>query len=293
MTTESARHQIAVLGLGRMGRAMVARLVDRGWDVTTWTRSGTSLPGVTAADDPAAAAQAPIVLLSLFDGPACTDVLERCAAGLGSGTVVVNTSTVGPDEAESLAATVRATGAGYVHAPVLGSTGPARNGALQVLAGPDGHTGHTGEVRADVGALLADLGDVLHLDGPRAAAAAKLVANGVLARALLDVGDARRTAADAGLGERAALDVLQRTAFGGLVGTKRPRLETGDVDDADFTVAALAKDVTLLAEVSPVAASLRERVAQALESGRVGADDDVAALAAVPEGDAAGGSQAR
>src|SRR6187399_2060900 len=105
---------VAVLGLGRMGAAMAARLADH-HRVRTWTRSAGGSPAV-AVDD------AEVVLLCLYDGPACRDVLAAVLPALSAGTTVVNTTTVGPDEASALADLVTATGATYLHAPVMGST---------------------------------------------------------------------------------------------------------------------------------------------------------------------------
>lgn len=42
----SAR-EIAVLGLGRMGAAIAARLLSLGWEVTGWTRSGRAVDTFT------------------------------------------------------------------------------------------------------------------------------------------------------------------------------------------------------------------------------------------------------
>jgi 3-hydroxyisobutyrate dehydrogenase-like beta-hydroxyacid dehydrogenase len=255
-----------------MGTAFTERLLQCGWPVTTWTRSGCTLAGATAAESPAAVAAAPLVLMCLFDAAACHSVLDRCAGALGNGTVLVNTSTVGPDDADELDARVRATGADYVHAPVIGSTGAAGTGAVRLLVGA------AGDPRADVDDLLADLGTVHLLETPRTAAAAKLMANGALGGGLLTIGHVRRAAAEAGLDPTIALDVLAHSALGGLVGRMRPRLEGPGGDDAAFTVAALAKDLTLLAEAAPAAAVLHRRVAAALAADLVRPDDDVSAL---------------
>lgn len=220
---------ITLLGRGRMGAAMAARLAGTGHAVTTWSRSdhaGTAAEAVAGAD---------LVLLCLYDGAACRAVLDEVRPALPPGAVVVNTATVGPDEATALAALVP----GTVHAPVLGSTGPAAAGTLTLLVG--------GTPSAAVAAVLADLGTVLDCGTPAGAAAAKLVANGVLADALLAVRAARSRAATLGLDPALTLDVLERTTLGGLVRAKRDRLDDDRFDDADFTARALAKDVTLLA----------------------------------------------
>ncbi|WP_436698554.1 NAD(P)-binding domain-containing protein [Nocardioides sp. BYT-33-1] len=244
---------IALLGLGRMGAAMASRLSDRGHTVVTWTRSGRTVASAAgAATATEAVARADLVLLCLFDGPACAAVIDEVADALRPTAVVVNTATVGPEEARALAERVAKSGAGYVHAPVLGSTAAAASGALTVLAGgapwPDPALADTvlaDTVLADT--VLADLGDVLPCGDVASAAAAKLVANGVLAGALLTIRDSLARAGRLGLDPVLTLDLLERTTLGRLVAAKRDRLATGDLTDADFTASALAKDVALLA----------------------------------------------
>ena len=118
---------VAVLGLGRMGSAMAARLAED-HDVRTWTRSGGGSPADVVAG-------AEVVLLCLYDGPACRDVLAAGLPAMAAGATVVNTTTVGPDEAAGLDVLVTAAGAAYLHAPVMGSTPAVAGGRLTILAG--------------------------------------------------------------------------------------------------------------------------------------------------------------
>src|SRR2546423_1073145 len=77
-------------GIGKMGAAMVERLLDQGHRVTVWNRSPGKLAplearGAVAAASPAAVAAAnDIVLTSLFDERAVADVFEG-TGGLLSG----------------------------------------------------------------------------------------------------------------------------------------------------------------------------------------------------------------
>ncbi|MBO3749160.1 nuclear transport factor 2 family protein [Streptosporangiaceae bacterium NEAU-GS5] len=261
----SSERSVTVLGLGRMGGAMARRLTEEGWAVTGWTRSGRSVPGVETAADPAAAVKGGgTVVLSLFDGPACAEVLAAC--GDMSGTLVINTSTVSPAEAATLAEAARAD---YVHAPVLGSVPAVTAGTLTILAG--GPAEAVGRARPPLSAL----GDVLHVGEAADAAALKLVSNGALASVLLGVRDARRHAAELGQDPARTLDVLERGALGGLVRAKRAVLD-GAAAHAEFTIRALAKDVALLAAGSPSAAPVSRRVHQSLATARP--DDDIAVV---------------
>lgn len=257
---------VTVLGLGRMGTALAARLADRDHTVTTWTRSG----GGTATTAAEAVASAEAVLLCLYDAAACRAVVAALTGALPHDAVVVNTATIGPEEAAELAATV---GARYLHAPVMGSTAAAAAGGLTVLAG-------TTTLDGPAAAVLADLGTPVPCGSPARAAAAKLVANGVLAGALLTLRDSRTRARELGLDAGLTWDVLERTSLGGLVRAKRDRLARGDLAGADFTAGALEKDVRLLAGHAPSAAGLVAEMARV----PLAPDDDIAGLAAPPHG---------
>ncbi|MFI0720874.1 nuclear transport factor 2 family protein [Streptomyces sp. NPDC021224] len=269
-------HTVAVLGLGRMGGAAAARLAAEGHRVTGWTRSGRSVPGVTAAATPAAAvADADTVLLALFDGGACHQVLDAIRGALRPGAVVVNTATVAPAEAADLA---RRTGPAYVHAPFLGSVPAAASGTLRILA--------AGEPDALLRArpVLDALGTVHPAAGAGAAAALKLVANAGLAGAVLALGACLRQGDALGLPRTEVLDVLEMGQLGGLTARKRAFLDGGPAPaTADFTLAALVKDMDLLAAASgaPLPA------ATALAAAPAAPEADIAAAAAAPAPDEA------
>lgn len=263
--------RVSVLGLGRMGAAMAVRLAGQGHDVVGWSRSGRTISGVrTARTASEALAAADVVLLSLFDGDACQQVIAQVQGQLSVGTVVVNTSTIAPEEAAALATTITATGASYLHAPVIGSVPKVETGTLTILGGSD--------YDGTVASVLADLGTVLPCEGPESAASAKLVANGALASSLLAIRDSRARATELDIDAALAWTVLESTPLGGLVGSKRSRLDGGVFGQADFTVGALAKDLALLAGRAPSAVPVHREVAAALEDGAVKPDDDIAAL---------------
>lgn len=269
----TAPHTIAVLGLGRMGSAIATRLAEHDWDVVGWTRSGRTGGAVETTGDPnEAVAKADIVLLALFDGEACQQVVERVHGSLRTDTLVLNTSTVAPAEAARLA---RRFGSSYVHAPVLGSVPAATAGALQILAAADQ------DALDRVRPVLEALGTVRRVDDVATAAALKLVANSSLAGAVLALRDSLRQADALGLPRAQVLDVLELGQLGGLVVRKRAFLTgqpTAVTARADFTIGALAKDMALLAAAShtplPSAADLAATPADP--------EADIAVAATVP-----------
>jgi len=194
----TASTHVTVLGAGRMGAAMALRLADH-HPVVTWSRSGRTVRGIDAAPTPAAAVKdADVVVLALFDGPACRAVLSHCLEEVPDGAVIVNTATVAPDEAADLARLVTHAGRRYLHAPVMGSVPAVEAGRLTVLGG-----GPVDEVARPV---LSHLGTILETDGPAEAAALKLVAIGVLGDALLGLRAALGRGEQAGLDRASTLD---------------------------------------------------------------------------------------
>ncbi|MEU2155618.1 nuclear transport factor 2 family protein [Streptomyces sp. NPDC019396] len=234
---------IAVLGLGRMGTAFATRLSAQGWDVVGWTRSGHSSDGVTTTGDPKdAVAKADLVLLALFDGPACREVLDDVRDSLRTDAIVLNTSTIAPAEASELA---REFGPSYVHAPVVGSVPVVAAGTLSILAAAE--QGTLDRARP----VLEALGTVRRVDDAAAAAALKLVANSSLAGAVLALRESLRQADALGLPRAQVLDVLELGQLGGLVARKRAFLaDQPAAAAAEFTIGALAKDMALLAAAS-------------------------------------------
>jgi 3-hydroxyisobutyrate dehydrogenase-like beta-hydroxyacid dehydrogenase len=260
----------AVLGLGRMGTAVAQRLADHlapDHDLRTWTRSagGHASPAdvVRGAD---------VVMLCLYDAQACRDVLATCLSSVPDTAVVVNTTTVGPDEAAELEALVAAAGPAYLHAPVMGSTPAVARGGLVVLAG--------GKPPAAAEAVLAHLGEVVVLSDAAEAAALKLVANGVLGDSLVALRRAVARGDALGLPRDAVLDVLGRTVLARFVdGVRRAPGSEGGSRPTTFAAAALAKDLSLLAAAAGTRSDASSAVDLLVADGAVGADDDVAVLA--------------
>lgn len=261
-----------------MGSAVALHLSAKGWRVRAWTRSERPLESVDAASDPAAAVEgAPYVVLALFDGPACREVLHRCLDALGPANLVLNLSTVSPAEAIEFDGLVTRTGAAYVHAPVLGSVNAAASGRLTVLAGSRHDS-------TRVEPLLAALGTPVWVGDSATAAKAKLLANGTLGVVLFAVQEALTNADELGLPRDQALDLLEESVLAPIVGAKRPRLSDGDMTRADFTVSALLKDLALLGDLTTYGKLLSDRVAGRVRARQIAGDSDIAALAlpAVP-----------
>jgi 3-hydroxyisobutyrate dehydrogenase len=140
----AGQEPVAVLGTGGMGAPIARNLLAAGFPVTVWNRTGSRAAalvedGATLALSPlAAAADAGVVLTMLTDGEATAETIDGSASGLEPGSIWIQMGTVGVDWTERLAERAAAHEIAFVDAPVSGSTGPAQEGELVVLAsGPE------------------------------------------------------------------------------------------------------------------------------------------------------------
>ena len=134
---------VAVVGTGRMGAAMVGRLVAAGHGVVAWNRdlAKAKVLGVPVAATPReAAATADVVVLSLADDAALEAVYhgaDGLVAGLAVESVVVETSTVDPQTVRTLGRAVADAGAFLLDAPVSGSVPVVERGQVTLMVGGD------------------------------------------------------------------------------------------------------------------------------------------------------------
>ena len=136
--------RVGVAGLGRMGSAIAARLIEVGHEVAVWNRSGDKVKPLTAAGAKAAASpselatQVEAIVTILTNRDAIAAVYEGPAgllAGTVKGKLIVEMSTVQPETEVALAEKARAKGAVFVECPVGGTVGPACEGKLLGVAG--------------------------------------------------------------------------------------------------------------------------------------------------------------
>jgi 3-hydroxyisobutyrate dehydrogenase len=138
--------RIGVAGLGAMGSAIAARLMEVGHQVTVWNRTAAKTKpaaeaGATVVENPAAVAAASEAVITILTDGAAIEAVYHGPAGLLSGDVTgklfIEMSTVPPSVETTLAPKVRAKGAAFVECPVGGSTAPARQGKLLGLMGAE------------------------------------------------------------------------------------------------------------------------------------------------------------
>lgn len=234
-----------------MGTAFARRLIETGHDVRIWNRGADRLKdavgaGAVACDLPGLA-ECPVILFALADGAASISVMERiCAAG-GAGRLIIEMSTLRPEDAETLARLAAASGADFVHCPVGGTVAPALKGQLLGMAGGDA-------AAVDRAApVLAQLcRRVEYVGAPAAAALMKLALNLPLAVYWHTLGESLRLLRGAGIDPDLVISLMADSSAGPTVLKNRASVVVETLRGADlagtFDLAGLAKDLRLAVE---------------------------------------------
>lgn len=136
--------KIGLVGLGRMGRAIHARLIEQGCELTAWDRDGKAAKaaaGVRLAANPRAVAESADVMISIITEDNGIRKVFRGDDGFlkadVKGKLFIEMSTLQPMTARELAPQVEAAGARLIESPVLGTIPTARAGKLHALVGGD------------------------------------------------------------------------------------------------------------------------------------------------------------
>ena len=274
--------RVAVLGTGIMGGPIARRLADAGHDVRAWNRTPERAEGLgaEAAATPAeAVADAELLVTMLADGPTVDAVMREAAPAAVPGAVWAQTSTVGAEWTQRLAALAAEAGLVYVDAPVLGTRAPAEQGQLVVLlAGPEDARATCAAVLPAIARKLVSLGDEVG-----SASALKLVLNHWILNSLENLAETVAFAQALGVEPERFLESI---AGGGMdmpyAHMKTEAILSGKLDEPSFTLRLAAKDVELILDAASSAgvdlalarASLA-RMSRAIELGH--GDEDMAA----------------
>ncbi|MBB4153392.1 3-hydroxyisobutyrate dehydrogenase-like beta-hydroxyacid dehydrogenase [Sphingomonas jinjuensis] len=204
--------KVGFIGLGNMGAAMAANLVEAGHDVTVWNRSPDKADalvetGATLAQYPADAAQGDVVMTMLADDAAVEAVVFGEHGIAGAPAIHVSHSTISIALAERLAAT---SGGGFVSAPVFGRPPAAEAGQLFVIAAGDSALVDACQPLFDaIGQRTFRIGDTAP-----AANLVKLSGNFMIMAAVEAMAEAMTLAEKGGVDRKLLLEVLTGTLFG-------------------------------------------------------------------------------
>ena len=136
--------KIGFIGLGIMGAPMAGHLLAGGHEVvssihTTPAAKELLDTGLTIVDNAKAVAQAAeIIIVMVPDTPQVEAVLfgtNGVAEGLSTGKLVIDMSSISPIETKVFAERIKATGCGYLDAPVSGGEVGAKAASLTIMVG--------------------------------------------------------------------------------------------------------------------------------------------------------------
>lgn len=274
---------IAIVGTGRMGTAYAKRLIEAGYDVTVWNRtqsrtSAAAEAGAKVAADLATVAAAGTILVSLTDAAAVeAATAELIRAGI-SGKLIVDLSTLLPEETRGIAEQVTAAGAEFVDCPVGGTVGPALKGQLLGMAGG------TESAFARAKPVLEQLcRRVEHLGPAGTGAQMKLAVNLPLAIYWKTLAEALTLLEGSGIATSTAVSLISDSSAGPTVLKNRAQVVIDTLNGTDqpgtFDIAGLAKDLDLALRQAaltgrpmPLSAEARKSYSEALAAGLGGFD---------------------
>ncbi|MFI5682089.1 NAD(P)-dependent oxidoreductase [Streptomyces cellulosae] len=245
---------VAVVGLGIMGRGMAENLLKHGHTVTVWNRSPRPAAelaalGAHTADTPAeAAARADVVFEVTADDDSSRAVWQGpdgILAGARAEAVLIASATLSVAWVEELAVLCERQGPVFYDMPLTGGAAGARTGALVLLTGGD-----PARLPGLSPVFDAIAKEVRHFGPAGAGTRFKLVLNALQAVHLAGFGEALRLAEAAGLDPRqvgeALLDrpggVVTRLAWDSYLTTPEPVNFSAEWAHKDLTYAARMAD---------------------------------------------------
>jgi 3-hydroxyisobutyrate dehydrogenase-like beta-hydroxyacid dehydrogenase len=239
--------KVGLVGLGRMGRAMAARLADNGCEVVAWDRDAGARKAaaerqVRLADNPRAVAAHGDFVISTITEDRGVRTIFRGKDGFLSGDVkgklFIEMSTLQPATGRELAPAVEAARARLIEAPVLGTIPQVREGKLFALAG-----GRAEDLERARPVLEKLTRRISHMGPNGAGYAMKLAVNLGLAAFIQATAESLALGAREGLTLQQMLDVLSEapTANGWLASKKG--LLMGEPADITLDLKTLRKDI--------------------------------------------------
>jgi 3-hydroxyisobutyrate dehydrogenase-like beta-hydroxyacid dehydrogenase len=272
---------VGIVGLGRMGAAMTARLREQGFEVVGWDQNAETKKKLAegglrvAANAREVAAASDIVISSITEDNGARRIFAGPDGFLQAdvrGKLFIEMSTLQPMTGRELAALVEQKGARFIEAPVLGTIPQVRAGTLFAMVG--GRAEDLSRARPLLDKLTRR---IVHMGPAGAGYAMKLAANVGLGAYVQAIAESLALGLRQGLALDAMIDALQESATAcGWLKAKAGVLR-GDEAEMTLDIRTLRKDL-----MSAVATGALTGVPMPLTSGAL------AALSAAVESDYAG-----
>lgn len=254
----AAARTVGFVGVGLMGGAMAAHLVEAGWRVLAHdtdpermaqAQAAGAEPRVSALGVAEGLPPGGALVVVVVDASQVADVLFGslgAAQAMRPGQVVVLCPTIGPADTETLAQRLSERGIACVDAPISGGPQRARLGTMSMmLAGAD-------EVVTALDPLWRDLSHQVFRVGSRVGdgARTKLVNNLLAGINLVGAAEVLALAERLGLDAAQTLDVIERSSGQSWIGSDRMRRALADDLAPRAHMTLLAKDTRLAVEAA-------------------------------------------
>jgi 3-hydroxyisobutyrate dehydrogenase-like beta-hydroxyacid dehydrogenase len=238
---------VGFIGLGRMGAPMAARIAAAGHHLVAYDIAPSrrlQVPAVVFEDSPASVAKAADIIVTCLPGPAeVADVLSGPKGLLASfrpGAILVETSTISPEQSRGIARHLESRGAFYLDAPISGGVSGAQAGTLAVMVG-----GRPDVLDRARPVLACFAKDIFHLGPVGTGNSMKLVIQSIFLSQMMGFLEG------VSLGERSGIPIVTILEVVGASSTHHPtignryeKLKTGNLDPM-FEIGSAVKDLSL------------------------------------------------
>ncbi|HXD43179.1 MAG TPA: NAD(P)-dependent oxidoreductase [Ramlibacter sp.] len=276
---------IGVVGVGNMGGAMAAHLLEQGWPVQVCdidaakVRSLEALGAAGRTDAAQAAAGCAALIVCVVDADQTRDVLfgrGGAAAAMQPGQAVLLCPTIAPRDVEDIAARLAGRGIAAIDAPMSGGPARARDGSMSLMVACADADFERQRVLME-----ALSGNVFRIGTrPGDGARTKLVNNLLAGINLAGAAEALAMAQRMGLDLVRTLDVIERSSGQSWIGSDRMRRAIAGDFEPRAHVTLLQKDTRLAVEAAgaagfsgPLGAAARDVFARAAAAGLANLDD--------------------
>lgn len=237
--------KVGFIGLGNMGYPMAKNLEKAGFPLLVYNRTAAkasdfAAQSTVAPDIATLVKSTAVVFTMLTNDDAVAAVYETILKEDLAGKLFVDMSTISQMRSQNLAIAVREKGGAFVDAPVAGSTAPAKEGTLIIMAGGNAD---------DIGRAMPyfeKMGKLTkHIGGNGQGIAAKLAINYFLSTLYQGLAETVLFSERMGVERADMLEIINESASGsGATKVKTPLLLTEEYKPA-FALDLMLKDVLL------------------------------------------------
>ncbi|HEX9718883.1 MAG TPA: NAD(P)-dependent oxidoreductase [Ramlibacter sp.] len=276
---------IGVVGVGNMGGAMAARLLEQDWPVRVCDIDGAKVRALQAlgaegrADAAQAAAGCAALIVCVVDAAQTREVLfgrGGAADAMEPGQAVLLCPTIAPRDVEDFARHLAGRGIAAIDAPMSGGPARARDGSMSLMIACEDAAFE--RHRALIGALSSKVFRIGSRPGD--AARTKLVNNLLAGINLAGAAEAMAMAQRLGLDLGRTLDVIEQSSGQSWIGSDRMRRAIAGDYEPRAHVTLLEKDTRLAVEAAaatgftgPLGIAARDAFARAAQAGLADLDD--------------------